>query len=98
MNHPIYKILSVEKAGSYTLKLLFDDRMEKIINFEPVLHGELYGALRDERLFDQVKIDPEVHTIVWENGADFDPSLLHDWDKHIGELKIRAKKWELISS
>jgi hypothetical protein len=30
-------------------------------------------------LFEQVKIDPEVHTLVWPNGADFDPATLHDW-------------------
>jgi hypothetical protein len=27
-------------------------------------------------------IDPEVYTLVWPNGADFDPSVLHDWPKH----------------
>lgn len=33
-------------------------------------------------LFNQVGIDPEVKTLVWLNGADFDPATLHDWPEH----------------
>ena len=36
--------------------------------------GELYGPLRDLKLFDQVRIDVEVGVLVWPNGADFDNS------------------------
>lgn len=57
----------------------FDDGVSRAIDRLPVLKGELYGPLRDRRLFEQVKIDPEVHTLVWPNGADFDPATLHDW-------------------
>jgi hypothetical protein len=35
-------------------------------------------------LFNQVRIDPEVHTLVWPNGADFDPAMLHDWRGCVG--------------
>jgi len=56
----------------------FVDQTEQVINFEPVLGGELYRPLRDLDLFNQVQIDPDVHTLVWPNGADFDPATLHD--------------------
>ncbi|HEX8234349.1 MAG TPA: hypothetical protein VF600_00170 [Abditibacteriaceae bacterium] len=46
-------------------------------------------------MFNQVQLDPEVHTLVWPNGADFDPATLHDWPQHIQELKVRANQWEL---
>lgn len=32
------------------------------------IHGELYGPLRDQALFERVRIDPEAHTLVWPNG------------------------------
>src|SRR5437879_11410106 len=48
----------------------------------PVLEGELYGPLRDLDRFNSVSIDSEVHTLVWPNGADFDPAILHDWPDH----------------
>jgi hypothetical protein len=34
-------------------------------------------------LFNQVEIDPEIHTLVWPNGADFDPETLHNWPKYV---------------
>ncbi|PYQ54804.1 MAG: hypothetical protein DMF53_28980 [Acidobacteria bacterium] len=33
-------------------------------------------------MFATVTIDPEVHTLVWPNGADFDPAVLHNWSQH----------------
>jgi hypothetical protein len=53
--------------------------MDQVIDFGPILYGELYGRLRDIELFRRVTVDPEVHTLVWPNGADFDPATLHDW-------------------
>jgi hypothetical protein len=53
--------------------------MIREIDFEPVLTGSIYGPLRDEKVFRQVRLDPEVRTLVWPNGADFDPATLHDW-------------------
>ena len=95
MTHPIYRVLSVQIVAPYTLRVQFDDDREQVINFEPVLAGELYRPLRHLTLFDQVWIDPEVHTLVWPNGADFDPATLHDWPQHIQELTTRARQWEL---
>jgi hypothetical protein len=37
-------------------------------------------------LFNQVEIDPEIHTLVWPNGADFDPETLHNWPKYVEEM------------
>lgn len=95
MIHPIYRVQSVQVVAPYTLHLQFDDNTERTIDFQPVLAGELYGPLRDLSLFNQVRVDPEVKTLVWPNGADFDPATLHDWPEHIQALSERARKWEL---
>jgi hypothetical protein len=95
--HPIHSVTSVTVAGKYTLKLQFEDGVVQVINFEPILRGQLYGPLRDQKLFEQVRIDPEVCTIVWPNGADFDPATLHDWPEHAPALIELAKGWELCS-
>lgn len=94
MKHPIYKVRSYKIIAPYTLRVGFDDGVEQTIDFQPVLAGELYRPLRDLTLFNQVAIDKEVHTLVWPNGADFDPATLHDWPEHIGALKARAQEWE----
>jgi hypothetical protein len=95
MTHPIYRVVSFEIVTTYTLKVRFDDETEQTINFQPVLAGDLYRPLRDPSLFNQVQIDPEVHTLVWPNGADFDPATLHDWPQHADALAARARQWAM---
>jgi len=75
------------------LRISFADGTEQVINFLPVLAGELFGPLQDLALFNQVKLDHEVHTLVWPNNADFDPATLHDWPEHSLELARRATAW-----
>ena len=94
--HPIYRVVTFEIVAPYTLRVRFDDTSAQTINFEPVLAGELYAPLRDLKLFNQVSIDPEVHTLVWPNGADFDPATLHDWRSHEQELGERARHWQTL--
>ena len=93
MDHPIYRVVKFEKLDKYKLKIVFDDNTIQEIDFLPVLMGEIYGQLQDEKLFDQVTIDPEVHTLVWSNGADYDPLTLHDWSKYAEAMKKMAQNW-----
>jgi hypothetical protein len=95
MIHPIYRVTGFDVVKPYTLWVSFDDETEQTIDFQPVLAGELYRPLRDLALFNQARIDPEVHTLVWPNGADFDPATLHDWPMYVEALIARAKQWEL---
>jgi hypothetical protein len=95
MSHPIYRILQFRVVSAYTIWVAFDDGSEQTIDFQNVLAGELFGPLRDLNLFNQVSLDPEVHTLVWPNGADFDPATLHDWQEHREALASRAREWEL---
>ena len=94
MSHPIYRVRSFDHIAPYTLRIRFDDHFERTIDFRPILGGELYGPLRDLELFNQVQLDPEVHTLVWPNGADFDPATLHDWPECVEDFLARATRWE----
>ena len=93
MSHPIYKVRSVKVVAPHVLQVRFDDDTEQTIDFRPVLAGELYGPLIALTVFNGVRIDPEVHTLVWPNGADFDPATLHDWPQHTNALAARAREW-----
>jgi hypothetical protein len=95
MAHAIYKVESFRIEGPYTLRVCFDDKSEQVINFRPVLAGSMYRPLRDQAVFEQVGIDPEAHTLVWPNGADFDPATLHEWPTYEAALIARAARWEL---
>ncbi|MDX6384485.1 MAG: hypothetical protein QOK48_2058 [Blastocatellia bacterium] len=94
--HDIHRVKSFAIVAPYTLRVEFEDKTEQIINFEPTLAGELFGPLRNLSVFNQVRIDPEVHTLVWPNGADFDPATLHDWPSLVGALTAQAREWESV--
>ena len=96
MNHPIHRVRSFEIVSAYTLRVCFEDSTEQTIDFRPVLAGELYGPLRDLELFNQVQIDQEVETLVWPNGADFDPATLHDWPVYEEAFRELARGWEPV--
>ena len=95
MNHPIHRVTAFEIVGPYTIHVRFGDGLERIIDFEPVLAGELFGPLRNRSFFEQVRLDAEAHTLVWPNGADFDPATLHDWPQHAEAFAAQARQWQL---
>lgn len=99
MEHLLVKVIDFSIIDGYTLSVLFDDGTERIIDFAPVLHGYYLAPLRDLGLFNQVAIDPEIHTLVWPNGADFDPATLYNWNDGEGdELKTRLLQQERYSA
>lgn len=85
-------------AGPYILTVAFADGTEQRIDFKPVLHGTLFAPLQDETTFNAVTLDSEAGTLVWPNGADFDPATLHDWPLVCEELAGRARSWVVPAS
>jgi hypothetical protein len=93
MTHLIVKVTAFALVADYTLRVEFDDGTVQVIDFLPVLAGELFGPLQEKALFSQVCLDPECHTLVWPNGADFDPATLHDWANFASAHENQAKGW-----
>ena len=89
----MHRVTSFERTGTWTLRVCFDDDTEQVIDFAPVLQGALFAPLRDPALFAQVRLDADAHTLVWPNGADFDPATLHDWPTLQPALLERAGAW-----
>ena len=96
--HPLHRVTSFERVGPHALRVEFADGSRQTIDFAPVLVGELYGPLQDPEVFGRVRLDPEVHTLVWTNGADFDPATLHDWSQVVDELTARARAWSTAAT
>lgn len=94
MKHEIHAVSRFEQVDTYALRVSFEDGTVREIDFGPVLNGGLLAALRDPEVFRQVCIDPEAATLVWPNGADFDPATLYDWPEVADELAARARSWE----
>ena len=91
--HAIHRVEHFDIVGPYTLALRFVDGTEQLIDFLPVLEGEMFGPLKDQKLFHAVALDKESGTLTWPNGADFDPATLHDWPRFRDALVSMARGW-----
>ena len=80
MPHKLYRVTDFTIIGDYKLQITFNDGATRVINFQPVLYGEVFGPLQDLMLFNQATLDLNARTIVWPTGADFDPETLRNWD------------------
>jgi len=75
-----YEIRDVEHLGGFRLRLTFADGTVNEIDLATKLAGRVgpvFEPLRDPEYFAQVRVDPELGTIVWPNGADLAPDALH---------------------
>ena len=98
MPHAIHRVEHFEIVGPYTVALRFEDGTRQRIDFRPVLEGELFGPLQKSRVFNAVVLDKEAGTLVWPNGADFDPATLYDWPDVRDQLVTMAREWARRSS
>ena len=62
----------------YIIWLRFNDGAEGEIDLEAELEGEMFAPLKDQALFQRFRVDAELQTIVWENGADLAPEFLYE--------------------
>lgn len=96
MPHLIFRVTSFRIVAPYTLSVMFDDGLVREIDFQPILVGSLFGPLADLEIFNQVRLDPEVKTLVWPNGADFDPETLHNWPDYEAALAHHTQRWRRL--
>jgi hypothetical protein len=93
MTHALHRVTAFSFLRDFTLRVEFDDGSSQTIDFTPVLRGKLFGPLRDPAVFSKVALDPIAGTLVWPNGADFDPATLHDWPKLKEDFARSANGW-----
>lgn len=70
-------VTSVQVLGHYRLRLGFSDGSTREVDLTGELHGPVFEPLSDPDFFGEVRVDPELGTVVWPNGADLDPLVLH---------------------
>jgi Protein of unknown function (DUF2442) len=92
--HEIHSIKAAEVIGPHSLRLKFEDGFQRVVDLSPILHGKRFGPLRDPKCFAQIRINPDLETIEWPTGADFDPETLYHWDWYVDDLRAMAEKWE----
>lgn len=69
-------VISASPLGEHVLRVEFSDGLVGEVDCSFLLSGGLGVALRDPEYFQQVRVDPELRTVVWPNGLDPAPELL----------------------
>ena len=72
----ILHVTEAKYLKEFIIWLKFNDGAEGIVDLKNELYGEMFEPLRDTEGFKSFKVDPELETIVWKNGADFAPEFL----------------------
>jgi hypothetical protein len=98
VQHEVHRVTRFEKVAPFTLAVYFEDSTRQVIDFRSVLAGEIYGPLSDPAVFDAVHLDEEANTLVWPNGADFDPATLHDGPEAGPRLAALAQSWISVAT
>jgi hypothetical protein len=73
----IPRVTQAAIVRDYVIHLRFADGTEGDISFEKDLEGEVFEPLRNAAYFQRFRLHPELHTLVWPNGADFAPEFLY---------------------
>jgi hypothetical protein len=64
-------IVAARALGDYRLHLQFEDGVQGAVDLAPYLSfRDIFAPLKDLNCFAQVRVDPELGTITWPNGAD----------------------------
>jgi hypothetical protein len=71
-------VVEVRHLRDYTLWLRFQDGTEGEVDLRASLRGPVFEPLHDVAYFKQARVDPELGTVVWPNGADIAPETLYE--------------------
>jgi hypothetical protein len=69
-------VISAHYEGNYTIRLGFNDGLERIVDFSQWLDGPIFEPLKNVEYFRRFFI--EGGTVTWPNGADIAPETLHE--------------------
>ena len=72
-----YHVVEARYVSGHVVWLRFEDGTQGEIDLGPELVGPIFEPLRNLETFKHFRVDPEFHTLVWANGADFAPEFLH---------------------
>jgi hypothetical protein len=86
-NSHIPSVVGVAVIEPHLMRLLFDDGVVRDVRYVP---GESAAGpiteLDDSEYFALVRVDPDAGTVVWPNGLDLAPEVLHGDHRTSSEL------------
>jgi hypothetical protein len=70
-------VTGVAVLGPHRLRVLFEDGTVGDLDFSRREWRGIFEPLQDPAFFAQVRVDPDLGTLAWPNGADMAPETLY---------------------
>ncbi len=83
----IPQVIEVKALDGCKLWLRFRDGTTGTVDLSAELWGPMFEPLKDQALFERAAVHPELHTVMWPNGADLSPEFLY---KEAAEQTVAA--------
>lgn len=91
-------IVEAKYLDDYRVEVVFSNGRKGVADLSEVLHGSVFGALKDKLEFSKMSVDSELETVVWANGADLAPEYIYfQAFKNESELQSQFKQWGYIA-
>jgi hypothetical protein len=72
------RLLEARHVRDFVIWMRWSDGSQGEVNLAGELHGPMFVPLRDPCYFRSFILNPDMHTIVWPNGADLAPEFLYE--------------------
>ncbi len=74
----LYDIVEVKVVKNYILYIRFENGLSGEVDISKIILFEgIFSKLKEPSYFGTVRVDKDLGTIVWENGADLAPDYLY---------------------
>jgi hypothetical protein len=94
----ILHVTDAKYLKDYLIEVSFNDGKKGIADLSQSLEGTVFDSLKNKKIFSQFKVDRELDTIVWPNGADLAPEYLYfQAFKNDQKLQAQFKKWGYVA-
>lgn len=72
------EVTGAEYVEGYKIRVQFNTGEAGVVDLADALWGPVFEPLTAPDQFRRFKVSDVLHTVCWENGADFAPEFLHD--------------------
>ncbi|MCL0065337.1 DUF2442 domain-containing protein [Dehalococcoidia bacterium] len=91
-------VTNAKYIEEYRVQISFNDGRKGVADLSDALEGSVFGQLKEKSVFSRLKLDEELGTIVWPNGADLAPEYIYfQAFKDEPGLQTQFKEWGYVS-
>jgi hypothetical protein len=72
------EVVNAKYVADYKIRIRFNTGEEGIVDLSEALWGPVFEPLKNPEVFRRLEVSDVLHTICWENDADFAPEFLYD--------------------